>query len=73
VSDESKDLISKLLVVDPQKRLSSHEMLAHSWFTKFDEKVNSTEKTEHLDLNILSRLREYRGVSRFNYNFRNFN
>jgi serine/threonine protein kinase len=32
VSEESKDLISKLLVVYPSKRLSSDEMLEHPWF-----------------------------------------
>jgi calcium-dependent protein kinase len=33
ISTKAKDLISKLLVVDPNKRYSSAEALAHPWFT----------------------------------------
>lgn len=32
VSDECKDLIKKLLVGDPKKRLSAGEALNHPWF-----------------------------------------
>lgn len=42
-------------------------MLMHPWFAKFDESDNSTEKAEHLDLNVISRLEQYRGVSRFKH------
>lgn len=31
VSDEAKDLISKLMVSDPTKRLNVEEALAHPW------------------------------------------
>ena len=31
VSDQAKDLIKKLLVVDPEKRISSDEILQHPW------------------------------------------
>jgi len=34
VSDEAKDLISKLLVVDYSKRYSAKEALDHEWFFK---------------------------------------
>jgi len=34
VSNEAKDLISKLLVVDPKKRLSSTQALQHPWIQK---------------------------------------
>lgn len=33
ISKEAKDLISKLLVVDPEKRLKGPEILAHPWIT----------------------------------------
>lgn len=33
VSREAKDLVSKLLVVDPTKRLSATEALMHPWVT----------------------------------------
>lgn len=32
VSDEAKDLISKLLVVDPSKRLTAEQIIEHPWF-----------------------------------------
>ena len=34
VSEEAKDLIQKLLVVEPSKRLSCQEILKHPWLTK---------------------------------------
>ena len=33
VTDEAKDLVNKLLTVDPQTRLSASEALRHRWFT----------------------------------------
>ncbi|XP_077996347.1 phosphorylase b kinase gamma catalytic chain, skeletal muscle/heart isoform-like [Glandiceps talaboti] len=32
ISDYTKDIISKLLIVDPRKRLTAHEALQHSFF-----------------------------------------
>ena len=34
ISPEAKDLISQLLVVDPQKRLTMEALLAHKWLAK---------------------------------------
>ena len=34
ISSEAKDLIQKLLVVDPAKRLETSEISEHPWFTK---------------------------------------
>jgi calcium/calmodulin-dependent protein kinase I len=33
ISDEAKDFISKLLVVDPKKRMTAKEALEHSWLS----------------------------------------
>jgi serine/threonine protein kinase len=35
ISDEAKDLISKLLVRDPKVRLNCSQILDHEWFSKF--------------------------------------
>ena len=37
ISTECKDLIRKLLVTDPDDRLSGQQALAHPWFAKFDD------------------------------------
>jgi len=37
VSDEAKDLISKLLVTDPDKRMTAKEALEHPWITAQDD------------------------------------
>jgi serine/threonine protein kinase len=31
VTDEAKDFISKILVADPEKRMSSSQMMSHPW------------------------------------------
>lgn len=46
VSDEGKDFIRKLLVVDPNKRLSAGEALANSWLTLDENKLASNNLNE---------------------------
>lgn len=38
-SEEVKDLIRKMLVIDPKKRLSAGEALKHKWFTVTTDNV----------------------------------
>lgn len=40
VSDEARDLIKKLLVVDANKRLSALEALNHNWFKQNQEQIS---------------------------------
>jgi serine/threonine protein kinase len=42
ISDESKDLINRLLIPDPQKRISWQEVFQHPLFEKFQIKSSST-------------------------------
>ena len=35
ISDEAKDLISKLLIKNPKKRYTANQALNHPWFTMF--------------------------------------
>lgn len=37
VSDEGKDLIRQMLVVDPKKRLNAEQCLKHTWFAKWKQ------------------------------------
>ena len=40
LSNEVKDLLSKLLVHDPSQRMSLQEVLKHPWIVKYLVKVN---------------------------------
>jgi len=44
VSQECKDLITKLLVVNSKKRLTGKEALAHPWFKKVLHKGGDDKK-----------------------------
>jgi len=46
VSDDAKDLISKLLVVDPEKRLTAEEILEHPWMCIGAEDDSSSSNSE---------------------------
>ena len=46
VSSFAKDLITKMLVVDPKKRLSAEEVLAHPWFHDENEVYYDYKGTE---------------------------
>ncbi|CDW77508.1 protein kinase domain containing protein [Stylonychia lemnae] len=39
LSDESKDLINKMLVLDPNERISIPEILSHQWMVSKDEMI----------------------------------
>jgi len=49
VSEEGKELVTKLLQVDPDQRLSAKEILEASWFTGDVETVNSALEVMGLD------------------------
>ena len=55
ISAEAKDLISKLLVTDPEKRLHGQEILAHPWIT--GQVANTANETE--DLKISANMRKW--------------
>lgn len=56
VSEDAKDFIRKLLVVDPKKRYSANEALNHHWI------VSNASKTENeiLTENAIRNLKSYR-------------
>ena len=55
-------MISKMLVVDPNKRIKGVDALKDPWFVKFLTIAKGSEE-DKLDPEILKNLREYRGVS----------
>ena len=63
VSDDAKDLIRRLLTVDPKKRIKCGDALKHPWFKNAGEGgVASEGKT--LDPDVISSLRRYEGSSK---------
>jgi len=58
ISDTAKDLITKLLNVDPKKRLRSDEILAHPWM------VGDVTPRKNLP-NITDKIREYNARKKF--------
>ena len=72
VSPECKDLIRKLLVTNPDLRLTGQQAIHHPWFTKFTETAtllaspSATDvETQMFEDDVLKRLRVFKGVSTF--------
>ena len=55
ISDDAKDLIKKLLVADPKKRLSADEILKHPWITQ--QKYSSNQLQIKTDFIMKRKLR----------------
>ena len=58
-SNEVKDLICKLLLVDCDKRISALDALHHPWFNKMNSKVINTNIPEKKIENFISNLLSY--------------
>ena len=58
VSEEARDLIRKLLQIDPKKRISAEDALAHPWFQK-------AESNKKIDLSCLKNLSNFRFGQKF--------
>ncbi|KAK1404630.1 Calcium-dependent protein kinase 20 [Heracleum sosnowskyi] len=54
ISDNAKDLVRKMLVRDPKKRLTAHEVLSHPWM-----QVDGSVPDKPLDSAVLSRLKQF--------------
>ena len=39
ISNEAKDLITKMLTYEPSKRISAKDVLLHPWFSHYEEKI----------------------------------
>jgi calcium/calmodulin-dependent protein kinase (CaM kinase) II/calcium/calmodulin-dependent protein kinase I len=48
ISRESRELISKLIVVDPDQRLTAEQALDHKWFTGVDMKLSNRDISSSL-------------------------
>jgi len=63
VSDDAKDLIRKMLVVDPDKRLTASQALRHPWFLVGDHELVSRNLVKTLDtMRKFNARRKFRGT-----------
>ncbi|GAB2246654.1 hypothetical protein Droror1_Dr00002147 [Drosera rotundifolia] len=59
ISEDAKDLVRRMLVRDPRKRLTAHEVLCHPWI-----QVDGVAPDKPLDSAVLSRLKHFRAMNK---------
>ncbi|XP_042016192.1 calcium-dependent protein kinase 20-like [Salvia splendens] len=59
ISDSAKDLVRKMLVQDPKKRLTAHEVLCHPWV-----QIDGVAPDKPLDSAVLSRLKQFSAMNK---------
>ncbi|KAJ0550604.1 putative protein kinase CAMK-CDPK family [Helianthus annuus] len=59
ISDGAKDLVRKMLVRDPKKRLTAHEVLCHPWV-----QVDGVAPDKPLDSAVLSRMKQFTAMNK---------
>ncbi|CAN1772516.1 Calcium-dependent protein kinase 1 [Linum perenne] len=59
ISESAKDLVRKMLVRDPKKRISTHEVLCHPWVRE-----DGVAPDKPLDSAVLTRLKHFSAMNR---------
>ncbi|KAF8005628.1 hypothetical protein BT93_K0033 [Corymbia citriodora subsp. variegata] len=59
ISESAKDLVRRMLVRDPRRRLSAHEVLCHPWI-----QVDGVAPDKPLDSAVLSRLKQFSAMNK---------
>ncbi|KAJ8900038.1 hypothetical protein K2173_024153 [Erythroxylum novogranatense] len=59
VSEDAKDLVRRMLVRDPKKRLTAHEVLRHPWV-----QVDGVAPDKPLDSAVISRLKQFSAMNK---------
>lgn len=59
ISESAKDLVRKMLVRDPKRRLTAHEVLCHPWV-----QVDGVAPDKPLDPAVLSRLKQFSAMAK---------
>ncbi|XP_040381001.1 calcium-dependent protein kinase 2 isoform X1 [Oryza brachyantha] len=60
ISASAKDLVRKMLISDPKKRISAYEVLNHPWIKEDGEAPDTP-----LDNAVMSRLKQFRAMNQF--------
>nr|CAB3492948.1 unnamed protein product [Digitaria exilis] len=59
ISESAKDLVRKMLIRDPKKRLTAHEALCHPWVC-----IDGVAPDKPLDSAVLSRLKQFSAMNK---------
>ncbi|XP_060186789.1 calcium-dependent protein kinase 1-like [Lycium barbarum] len=59
ISEDAKDLVRRMLVRDPRKRLTAHEVLCHRWV-----QVDGVAPDKPLDSAVLSRMKQFSAMNK---------
>ncbi|KAL5999274.1 Mitogen-activated protein kinase cpk1 [Asimina triloba] len=59
ISESAKDLVTSMLVRDPRKRMTAHEVLCHPWVQK-----DGAAPDKPLDSAVLSRLKQFSAMNK---------
>ncbi|KAK3012126.1 hypothetical protein RJ639_012515 [Escallonia herrerae] len=59
ISDSAKDLVRRMLVRDPRRRLTAHEVLCHPWV-----QVDGLAPDKPLDSAVLSRMKQFSAMNK---------
>ncbi|XP_068342184.1 calcium-dependent protein kinase 26-like [Pyrus communis] len=60
ISESAKDLVKRMLVRNPKKRLTAHQVLCHPWV-----QVDGVAPDKALDSAVLSRLKQFSAMNKF--------
>ncbi|KAI4364161.1 hypothetical protein MLD38_020290 [Melastoma candidum] len=60
ISDSAKDLVRRMLVRNPKKRITVHEVLCHPWI-----QVDGVAPDKPLDSAVLTRLKQFSAMNKF--------
>lgn len=59
ISEDAKDLVKRMLVRDPKKRLTAHEVLCHPWVC-----IDGVAPDKPLDSAVLTRLKQFSAMNK---------
>ncbi|XP_009408515.2 calcium-dependent protein kinase 10-like [Musa acuminata AAA Group] len=59
ISESAKDLVRKMLVKDPRRRLTAHQVLCHPWV-----QIDGVAPDKPLDSAVLSRLKQFSAMNK---------
>ncbi|KAK8671509.1 hypothetical protein V6N13_038103 [Hibiscus sabdariffa] len=59
ISESAKDLVRRMLIRDPRKRLTAHEVLCHPWI-----QIDGVAPDKPLDSAVLSRMKQFSAMNK---------